>query len=911
MKPRRSPAPAFLVGFLLIPLLLGGCGGAGPGDEGRRLVSLETHPVRGTVRYHGRLEPVERVRIQSPFDSTLLWWAEHGKQVEAGEVVARVDAAPHEQELQVLEAELEKNQGELDQAEFDLEITRATQAEAVRKAEMRLQRAEVSYQSLVRGRDWVSILRSTREQEVDEKKLARLRKEIEVQAPQVERGFVSRKELDSLRAQVKQLELGIQRRRLDIELLRKGPDPDKVADRALEVAKARAQIKKARERSRAQVKMAEGPVKRAREAIEETREQIRRRQEEIAGCALEAPEAGVFQRAQGSFFGTDRIDVGVRAWSFVPLGFITTGGTCQIEFWVPEAHLPLLEVGRELRFEVVADRREQYPAKILSVSQVAGLKSEDPLRVRWLTVKASVELEPDAYGPVKPGLNVLVLLQDQVADAASTLPARALLGDRVRMADGSTRRLEIGRVDLERVEVLSGLLPGELVELHREGRGVLAGRSAPVVRGDLVETYEESGVLSADSQQILYANEVREWRTKINWMVAEGSEVTTGDVCVKLDPGDFANEISTLEDEVTQLQASLDKVEVESQAAVNALTETIRVDEARVEWVQAKRKVVLAGSSPEEMAKARAKLAELEVDAEALGKKLEVTRKMAGKGYAGSREVQELEEKELQARARVEVAALELQLLEQGAVTSERELARLEEEDAVALLAYSRGELERGRKRQQLSLRTARASLGAKRKQLERAQAQMAGYHLVAGRSGVVVYRTHNENGERVKFKAGSFTRRSEGIVAVADLSRSRIEGLVSEEVAWRVKPGQEASFWLPSFPEERYRAEVLELGGAPQEIPDGAGEQGFEVSLRVLDRSKRLQPGMRVRFEVVLDRQEGQLKVPLVALRSEQGKTLVTMADGEVRAIEIGGRDREFAAVLSGLREGDHVRIP
>jgi multidrug resistance efflux pump len=892
-------------------LALGGCGSASKTQEEGPTISLEPRIIQEVFRYHGRLKPTQRIQIRSPFDSTLLSWEEHGRRVEKGQVVARVDATPHEQELLVLDAERVKSQGELEEANFNLEATRASQIEEIRKARMRLARAEVSYQSLVRGRDWVGILRMTREQEVDQKKLARLKREVKLQAPQVEKGFVSQQEIDNLHGEIRQLELGIRRRSLDLELLQKGPEADRVADKALEVAKAKAQVKKAQDRAKAQERLAAGPEKRALEAIEEIDKQIKKRREEIAKCQIMAPQAGVFQRAQGGFFTSERLDVGMRAWSFAPIGWITTGGECQIEFWVPEAHLPLLHPEKELTFQVVADQRQSYPARLLSVAQVASLKAEDPRKVRWLAVRASILLPPEQYGPIKPGLNVIVVLAEETKEKVPSLPARTLTGESVTLAGGELRSLEIGRVGLEYLEVRGGLLPGEAVRLLRLDGAEGSTRVAAVKRGDLVETYEESGVLSADSQQVLYANEVRDWRTKINWMAPEGSEVTTGAVCVKFDPGDFANEISSLEDEVAQLQASLDKVEVESQATVNALTETIRVDEARLDWVRSKRKVIMAGSSPEEKAKAQAKLAELEVDAKGLAKKLEVTRKMAGKGFAGSQEVEELEERTLQAKARVEVAALELELVNQGAATSERELARLEEEDVAAQLAFTRAELERGRRRREITLATANASLAAKQQDLKRRKYQLAGYHLRAGRGGVVVYRTHSENGEKIKFKSGSFARRSEGVVAVADLSRSRIEGLVSEEVAWRVKPGQEARFWLPSFPEERYQAEVVHLGGAPQEIPDGAGEQGFEVSLKVLKRSARLQPGMRVRFEIVLEKLPDQLQVPLVALRSEQGKTLVTMQDGQVRGIKIGGRDREFAAVLEGLREGEKVRVP
>lgn len=872
-----------------------------------RLVRVERRVIREVTRFHGRLEPVEKVAVKSPYDSTLLSWAEHGLPTKAGDAVAEVDAVPVKQTILVLEASLESSALELEVAEYEAAQRAAVWEEKLRAAELRLEKARTRYRSQVEARDWVGILRDERDQEVDAKKLERLRRELGDLAPQVEKGFVSETEAADIRAEIVQLELGMKRRGAELALKRAGPAQDKVVDLALEVAKAEAQVEKVRRRAAAQVQLAQGPVKRAREAVRVVREQLAEKRETLASCVLRAPADGVFLQNQGSqWMGFMKVRPGSRLWSSFPAGWVATGGRCRLEFWVHESQLPRLEVGRALTFQVLVDSRDRFPATITEVARVAWFDAAERRRVKGLKVTASVDLDPGEYGPIRPGLNAVVELEEETAEEVLALPAEALRGEGVVLASGEHRAVRLGRVGLAWAEVLEGVLPGEDVLVPGTRRA--EARVVAATRGDLREVYEEGGTLSADGQQVLYNNEAQEWRTKITWMAEEGSDVTSGTVVVKLDPGEFANQLDTVAEELAQAEAGLAKADAEGRAAEEGKEKAVQVAEAELRWLEATLATVLAGSAPEEKAKAAAKLAELEVDAEALGKKFEVTAKMAGRGFAGQRELSQLEEQFLRAKARVEVAALEKKLVDLGATPSERALAKLDVADARHRLEVAQREFREAAAKASLDRRAAQARVRAKREEQTRKQRQLEGYNLTAGRDGTVVFLRHEEDGKQVPFKTGSFARRGEGVVAIADLSRSRIEGLVSEEVAWRVAQGAAATFWLPSFPDERYQAEVLRIGRLPREIPEGEGEQGFDVELRVTKRSARLQPGQRVRFAIELDRVEGAVLVPLTAVLREEGENLVVLEDGTRRRVEVGPRDTTNVAILKGLEEGERV---
>lgn len=905
--PARGAAGALALGGLVA---LGGAG-CGQGDARREVltVAVERRPVVERFRFRGRLRPKTRTAVKSPFDSTLLTRADHGRPVRAGEVVATVDPVPHQRSLEVLQAELETARSDLVLARLEVDERRTQLEGGLASARRAVERAKVSLRALVRGRDVVGILRQTLKLELDRKTLARLERELADQAPYVAKGFVSKAEVADLENRIESMRLGLEKGAADLALLKAGPTDDKVADRALNVAVAEAKVRRAQADLVSGMAKVEGQLGRAEKRVAELERQEAERLEKIAACSMVAPADGVFLASEVWMWGT-QVQVGGRAWADVPVGHVAEGGTLIVVFPVGERHLDLVPVGTRLKVVPVADRRSSFDAVVDKVDRVAHFDDDDPVGVRWLEVTAALEVGPEQYGPLRPGASVEVERIRGEGEETLALPSGALAGGGVRLPDGSFRPVELGRVGLDWAEVVSGLLPGERVALP--GAETRVVRRAEVTRGDLVESYEENGTLAAGSQEILYNNWGQDWRTKITWLIDEGSEVEAGTVCVKLDPGDLENEIESKREGVALAEAQREKSRAEAASALEAKDDALVVARSNVDFLEANLVLLRAGKSAEEKARLEADLAALRVDEASAAEKLKVTREMAGKGLAGAQEAAKAEETWLRARNAAKVKQLELELARMGSTESELTLAEMDLDDARAKVASLEAERAALARRQQLEGEREDANLRSKQQDLARKQLQLRRYDLAPARAGTVVYRRHrNDTGQEEPYKAGSFARRGAGIVTVADLSDSKVEGLVSEEIAWRVKVGQPARFWLPSFPEERYAAKVVALGHLPRQIPDSDGERGLEIELAVEQSSRRLQPGVRVRFEVELARLEGALLVPLGAVRERDGVAWVEDSRGQRREVEVLGRDRNHAALAGGVEVGEVVHVP
>ncbi len=938
--PTRSPRSVRLGAPMVLSALLFAAPGCGTGDgiEGRPVVRPERRVVVESLLFAGRIEPLSRKPVKSPFDSTLLTRIPHGTRVSAGQVVGTVDATPHQRELEVLEADRDRAAGELELARLEAAEEEFRAARDLEKASRRLSRAKVALDALLRGRDLTGILRLERSLALGRKTLERVRDELARQRPFVEKGFVSAAEIQDMEARIVQLELTTRREEQDLAALRKGPPEERVAERQFDLAVAREELGRTRVAVASQVQIARAKVERAVKLVEEVDEQVADRRRRILECAMVAPVAGTFLESTEEVWGLKAV-VGSRAWAMLPVGWVAEGGDCEVVFAVGETHLGLVTLGRRIRFLPVADRRRWFPGEIREVSRVARFDPEDPVGVRWMEVRARILVPPSEYGAVRPGLNAEVELGGEGGEPVLALPAACLLGGGVLGPDGAWRPVEVGRTGAAGVplalpggaqpaagealaaepqahtglawaEIVSGLLPGELV-LSETGDS-RPTRVEAAVRGTVVETYEESGTLTTERPELLYNNAAEEWRTKVTWMIEEGSEVEPGTVCVKLDPGELANSLEVVEEELRMAQAELGKVEASAGSDADARRAEIQVAASRLRFLEANRALVAAGRPDQEKAKLAANLAALEVDEKALSQKLEVTRKMEGQGFAGARETAELEEKWEKARADVEVARLELELARAGSTESEVFLAKVDVEDARSDLHGLEEGLARQAERSRVQVAAVKSKVLTKEREIARRKAQLEGFELKASRAGVVVYQKHRlDTGELAPFEPGSFARRGEAIVAVADLARARVEGLVSEEVAWRVEPGLPARFWQPAFPEEKFPAKVVAKGNLPEELPDSGGEQGLRVELEVLEQGPRLQPGMQVRFELELARLENRVLVPIDAVEDHDGETLVRMADGTRRRVVVAGRDSGRVALESGIEEGERVVVP
>jgi hypothetical protein len=129
---------------------------------------------------------------------------------------------------------------------------------------------------------------------------------------------------------------------------------------------------------------------------------------------------------------------------------------------------------------------------------------------------------------------------------------------------------------------------------------------------------------------------------------------------------------------------------------------------------------------------------------------------------------------------------------------------------------------------------------------------------------------------------------------------------------AGKIELGQEVIIDIDALPDRSYSGRVSEISSVFKPASFDRPVKALEVYVELdeLD-ARRMRPGMVTRLQIVLDRFEDVLAVPLSVIEVEQGRSFVWVREGNQpvrRSIEVGEDNGVVAVVKSGLAEGEQV---
>lgn len=286
-------------------------------------------------------------------------------------------------------------------------------------------------------------------------------------------------------------------------------------------------------------------------------------------------------------------------------------------------------------------------------------------------------------------------------------------------------------------------------------------------------------------------------------------------------------------------------------------------------------------------------------------------------------------------QARAQVATAEAALAQASAGTAraatdiaiqQREFGRREQlaESGFASrsqLDAARGSLavaEAARRTSAAQIASARAQIAQANAELSSALLDLSRTTIVAPTSGVVIDKLV-EPGTTV---AASFQTPNLFEIA-ADTTRMQVEASVDESDIGQVQVGQDVSFTVDAYPDDRFQAVVRQIRKSGVEAQNVVS---YLVILEVDNRAGKLLPGMTANVEIVTGRVAKALRVPTAALRFRprpqdrpSGRTPsgshIFVATGdpfkpERRRVRLGLEGEDFVQVLGGLRRGEKVIV-
>lgn len=156
--------------------------------------------------------------------------------------------------------------------------------------------------------------------------------------------------------------------------------------------------------------------------------------------------------------------------------------------------------------------------------------------------------------------------------------------------------------------------------------------------------------------------------------------------------------------------------------------------------------------------------------------------------------------------------------------------------------------------------------------------------------------------------KVGNMVSTTEPVFRVTALDPLIATLHVPERELSRLAPGQVAALRADAIPGERFVGVVDRISP----VIDAASGT-FRVTVELRDPSGRLRPGMFGRFDIVYDRREQAVLVPVESVLIEDGEASVfVIADGEAdrRSVEVGYRNNGHYEIVTGIEPGESVVV-
>lgn len=244
----------------------------------------------------------------------------------------------------------------------------------------------------------------------------------------------------------------------------------------------------------------------------------------------------------------------------------------------------------------------------------------------------------------------------------------------------------------------------------------------------------------------------------------------------------------------------------------------------------------------------------------------------------------------------------------------EKQEAQIRLKQAERNLAEAKANLEANHIVHRVNIEKQQVRIARREKNLRRAQNDYDRLSIEATKPGIVVYeKIRKQNDQWVKLSVGDQVWGGTALISLPDLNQMQVLCHIGEIDVTRVRAGQEVAIRLDAFSGPVFHGTVKDIAPMANASEQAANVQVFEVVIDIHERDRRLKPGMSAQAEIIIQRLEDVLWVPLQAVFRRDGKEIVYVRDGlSYTPVEVllGARNATAAVVESGLEADQQVAL-
>lgn len=149
-------------------------------------------------------------------------------------------------------------------------------------------------------------------------------------------------------------------------------------------------------------------------------------------------------------------------------------------------------------------------------------------------------------------------------------------------------------------------------------------------------------------------------------------------------------------------------------------------------------------------------------------------------------------------------------------------------------------------------------------------------------------------------------------VLRVDDLSQLSILASVPELDVAKIKNGQKTKIKFSALPGETFSGIIQEKALSSRDKDRwSSSSTEFQIKIAIESHDPRLMPGMTALVDVITNRKDQVLTLSHEYIQEDlDGNHFVTYASGEKKIIELGLQTDEGVEIISGLHEGDSLRV-
>ena len=474
---------------------------------------------------------------------------------------------------------------------------------------------------------------------------------------------------------------------------------------------------------------------------------------------------------------------------------------------------------------------------------------------------------------------------------------------------GSGKKLWLGFSVSVVLLIVIGMLRGSSAPVEN---GVTDLRTHTVTKGPLFVTVTETGTIKPQNPMVI-RSEVA-WSSgppQILWLVSEGKEVKKGELLVRLDKSLWENQQTEREIWLQANEASLVADRENLKVTKSRAESEISTAELTVQFAKEDLDKYIHGDYPNQLKERERNVALAESSYVAAEDDLEGKKRLFEKSYVTPLELDSAQRLQQRTSLQVALAKGREDLLKQ--FTFKRRVDRFKADYEEAQRNLERTKLRATADLVKSETRLAKSNywyaMGSR--QQKRINQQLKNCEIYAPMDGTVLYAPRRHE----PLEEGQNAHDGQELIHLLtdDLAKAIIQ--IRESDLGKVKVGQRVRITSDALPGEEFTGEVASISIMPDAEQSwmSSGPNTYKTEVYIDGDGSALRPGMSCDAEILVERHESAIAVPVESVTQVNGIHTVYVDNGgviEERTVEVGISNETMIHVMANLEAGELVLL-